>query len=84
MKRPYEKPTLIDLSLPTARAGRLPGGVRVRRAICSNGVPPQEDPAGGRAMSGCSRGIRRGDRATPELGQCDQPLRVNLRKTGAR
>jgi hypothetical protein len=26
MKRPYEKPTLIDLSLPTARAGRLPSG----------------------------------------------------------
>jgi hypothetical protein len=25
MKRPYEKPTLTDLSLPTARAGWLPG-----------------------------------------------------------
>jgi hypothetical protein len=37
MKRPYEKPTLIDLSLPTARAGRLPGGGASPQGICHDG-----------------------------------------------
>jgi hypothetical protein len=40
MKRPYEKPTLIDLSLPTARAGRLPGGGVSPQGICKTGSDP--------------------------------------------
>ena len=38
MKRPYEKPTLTDLSLPTARAGgRLPGGGVSPQGVCHTG-----------------------------------------------
>ena len=37
MKRPYEKPTLIDLSVPSACAGRLPGGGVSPQGICHQG-----------------------------------------------
>ncbi len=38
MKQPYEKPTLTDLSLPTARAGRLPGQEASPEGLCYNGI----------------------------------------------
>jgi hypothetical protein len=37
MKRPYEKPTLTDLSLPTARAGWLSKGDSPQ-ALCGGGT----------------------------------------------
>jgi hypothetical protein len=37
MKRPYEKPTLTDLSLPTARAGWLSGGGNSPQGKCATG-----------------------------------------------
>jgi hypothetical protein len=47
MKRPYEKPTLTDLSLPTARAGWLPqGGKDSPQGTCATGLLPGQ-PAGG-------------------------------------
>ena len=51
MKRPYEKPTLTDLSLPTARAGWLPGG-----------ASPQ-----GWCHTGASAGDRHGSCGTGDL-----------------
>jgi len=52
MKRPYEKPTLTDLSLPTARAGWLPGGGKASpQGICHDGFAVG-DPTNG----GCSAG----------------------------
>jgi hypothetical protein len=39
MKRPYEKPTLTDLSLPTARAGWLSGDNKASpMATCQSGA----------------------------------------------
>jgi hypothetical protein len=37
MKRPYEKPTLTDLSLPTARAGWLSKGGASPDGFCNSG-----------------------------------------------
>ena len=51
MKRPYEKPTLIDLSLPTARAGRLPGGGASPQGTCATGLLPGQ-PAGNCSFGG--------------------------------
>jgi hypothetical protein len=38
MKRPYEKPTLTDLSLPTARAGWVPKGGASPDGACVTGA----------------------------------------------
>jgi hypothetical protein len=38
MKRPYEKPTLTDLSLPTARAGWLSKGGASPQGVCHDGL----------------------------------------------
>jgi hypothetical protein len=38
MKKTYEKPTLTDLSLPTARAGWLPGEGASPEASCVAGT----------------------------------------------
>ena len=64
MKRPYEKPTLTDLSLPTARAGWLSGtGKASPQALCftgsSAGTPPFSCGPGtvpGVAGTPCSQG----------------------------
>ena len=51
MKRPYEKPTLTDLSVPTARAGWLSGtGKASPQGTCATGLL-----AGGEGGS-CSAG----------------------------
>jgi len=49
MKRTYEKPTLIDLSLPTASAGRVSGGASPQ-GTCADGLLP------GTAPGACSSG----------------------------
>jgi hypothetical protein len=59
MKRPYEKPTLIDLSLPTARAGWLPGGGASPQGFCENGNLPA-DPRRGNCQGGSSAGFPTG------------------------
>jgi hypothetical protein len=68
MKRPYEKPTLTDLSLPTARAGWLSGdGKASPQGTCFHG-----DLAGGAGGNcgpggspGASGGCNSGTSASP-------------------
>jgi hypothetical protein len=62
MKRPYEKPTLIDLSLPTARAGRVSGGASPQ-AICVSGTTAGKDPWGP-----CELGLGVGSAASCQSG----------------
>ena len=74
MKRPYEKPTLTDLSLPTARAGRVSGGEVSPQGTCVNGLLP------GQQGGDCNNG------GSPSLpGNChsgSSPVSTNFCSTG--
>jgi hypothetical protein len=58
MKQPYAKPTLTDLSLPTARAGRLPGEGASPQALCVSGDTPGMVGPGGSCTAGLTVGTR--------------------------
>jgi hypothetical protein len=66
MKRPYEKPTLTDLSLPTARAGWLSGdGKASPQASCHGG------DSAGQPYGDCSGGGSPGTTGSCHSGTTD-------------